>query len=137
MTPKSQFNRTIDPEDQIDVDLDLDTRKAQLAAARAHLEDGVQEAADESRTLLWSMAIPFACGALVSGVALWLFKSRKPRTFALVQFVTQAPPKLPASPGLTAALGAGARVVLPQLLDLLSQKTGTEEDAPEGPPVAH
>jgi hypothetical protein len=117
---------------------DIDARKAQLAAARARLDDSLHEFSDNSRTLLWGMALPFACGAVVAGVAFWLFRSRKPRTFALVQFVTQPPPKLPAAPGIaSAAWDAGTKIVLPQLMDLLSQKRAPEENSAENPPVAH
>lgn len=127
-------HHTLDSHD----DADIDAKKAQLAAARARLDDSLHEFTDNSRTLLWRVAVPFACGALVSGVALWLLRGKKPRNFALVQFVTQPPPKAPSSPGLAgAALGAGARVVLPQLLELLAQKRNADEGNSERPPVAH
>lgn len=133
MIPKSP-NRTPDTND----DADIEAKRAQLAAARARLDDSLHEFTDNGKTLLWRVAVPFACGAVLSGVALWLLRGRKPRSFALVQFVTQPPPKLPAAPGLAgAALGAGARVVLPQLLDLLAQKRDPEEVNSERPPVAH
>jgi ABC-type cobalamin transport system permease subunit len=131
--PKTQSDRPTDPNDS-----NVEAKRAQLAAARARLDDSLHEFSDKSRTLLWRVALPFACGALLSGAALLLFRGRKPRSFALVQFVTQPAPRLPAAPGLAgAALGAGARVVLPQLLELLSQKRGPDEDSGDGPPVAH
>lgn len=120
-------------------DSSIDAKKAELAAARARLDDSLHEFSENTRSMLWRVALPFACGALVSGVALWLLKSRKPRSFALVQFVTQPPPKPAATPGLvSAAWGAGARVVLPQLIDLLTnQKRGPEEEEADQTPVAH
>ncbi len=120
-------------------DSSIDAKKAELAAARARLDDSLHEFSENTRSMLWRVALPFACGALVSGVALWLLKSRKPRSFALVQFVTQPPPKPAAAPGLvSAAWGAGARVVLPQLIELLTNpKRGPEEDETDQTPVAH
>lgn len=134
MNAKFQPNPTT-----VSSDADIDDKKAQLAAARARLDESLHEFSDNSRAALWRLALPFACGALVSGVALWLLKSRKPRSFALVQFVTQPPPKPPAAPGLvSAAWGAGARVVLPQLIELLTQKHAPEDEhSVSGPPVAH
>src|SRR5690606_14230575 len=109
----------------------------QAAAARARLDESLSEFSDNTRAAVWQLALPFACGALVGGVAPWLLRSRKPRTFALVQFVTQPAPRPAAGPGLfSAAWGAGARVVLPQILELLSQKPASEEESGESP-VAH
>jgi hypothetical protein len=132
--PKSQSSQ---PPTSID-ETHIDARKAQLAAARARLDDSLHEFSDNSRTLLWGMALPFACGAVVAGLAFLMFKSRKPRTFALVQFVTQPPPKLPAAPGIaSAAWDAGTKIVLPQLMELLSPKRTTDNNATENSPVAH
>lgn len=120
------------------LDSDIDAARAQFAAARARVNQGLNEFSDDTRAAAWQMALPFACGALVGSVAFWLLRSRKPRTFALVQFVTQPPPKPAATPGLlSAAWGAGARVVLPQLLELLSQRHPPEDDNSDTPPVAH
>lgn len=106
----------------------------ELEAAKQRLEDSVQELGASSRTLLRQVALPFACGAVAVGVALWLFQRRRQSTFALVNFAPQAPSA--PSRKFDSAWLVGARLVLPQLVQLLGASWAPKPTKAQPPPRA-